>query len=222
MVVDQPCRWFPKLKQSCKKYHVTQGRKACTKSRWLTTESYASFKVNFLYPRTAEATKTHWCVRRQGGTRTESLSQHPAFKGIICYCLSLISGVYLWNYARIETTVIKYSRMPYSAPTPKADDGLMPTENGFGFYTGLEMSKALRNDGEIVFFRANWCNDYSAHCTAHSSCNPRKPLFHVIFWQTLNTLQETEVRKTTKFVQEISYFKSLNMIGCYPYPYLFR
>lgn len=42
--------------------------------------------------------------------------------------------------------------MPYSAPTPKADDGLMPTKNGYGFYTGLEMSKALRYDGEIVFF----------------------------------------------------------------------
>lgn len=195
MVVDQPCRWIPKLKQSCKKYYVTQGSKACTKSRWLSTESYASFEVNFLYPRTVEATKTHWCVRRQGGTRTESLSQHPAFKGIICYCLALISGVYLWNHARIETTVIKYTRMPYSAPTPKVYDGLMPTENGFSFYTGLEMSKALVCDGEIVFTEQTDVTIIAHIVTAHSSSNPRKTPLSCIFWRTLNTLQETEVRK---------------------------
>lgn len=153
------------------------------------------FEVNFLYPRTVEATKTYWCVRRQGGTRTESLSQHPAFKGIICYCLALISGVYLWNHAKIETTVIKYTRMPYSAPTPKVYDGLMPTENGFSFYTGLEMSKALVCDGEIVFSEQTDVTIIAHIVTAHSSSNPRKTPLSCIFWRTLNTLQETEVRK---------------------------
>lgn len=69
--------------------------------------------------------------------------------------------------------------MPYSAPTPKAYDGLMPTENSFSFYTGLKMSKVLVCDGEIVFSEQTDVTIITYIVTAHSSSNPRKPLFHV-------------------------------------------
>lgn len=85
------------------------------------------------------------------------------------------------------------------------------------------MSKALVCDGEIVFSEQTDVTIIAHIVTAHSSSNPRKTPLSCIFWRTLNTLQETEVRKkTAKFVQGISYFKYFNMIGRYHYPYLFR
>ena len=177
-------------------------------------------EVDFLYPRTAEATKTHWCVRRQEGTRTESLSQHTAFKGIISYCLSLISGVYLWNHASNETTVIIDRRMPCSAPTPKSNNRLIPTGYGFSFYIGKQMSKALVCDGEIVFSKQTDVTIRAHRLQPIQTVNAWNACFHVFFWRLLNTLQETWEEWRT-FLQVRSYFKWRSIIGRYSYLYPF-